>query len=95
MLIPEESGLLLGVSKMKKSDAALLARLKRDLCKPHLAKSVRDEITNKKQHRAAPLGPKLHSGKRATEGQSQNQPLNCPTKSQVRQTTILFKLKDG
>jgi uncharacterized phage protein gp47/JayE len=33
---------LLGVSKKKESDATLLARLKRELAKPHLAKSVRD-----------------------------------------------------
>jgi hypothetical protein len=43
----EGFGLLSGMPKKKESDAALLARLKRELAKPHLAKSVRD-IANRK-----------------------------------------------
>jgi len=34
-------------NKKKKSDAALLARLKRELAKPHLTKSVREKATKK------------------------------------------------
>jgi hypothetical protein len=50
LAMAEGFGLLSGMPKKKESDAALLARLKRELAKPHLAKSVRD-IANQKREK--------------------------------------------
>ena len=42
---PDAFGIPLGVKKKRESDAALLARVKREQAKPRLTKSVRDMFT--------------------------------------------------
>jgi len=42
--------------KERESDAALLARLRKELAKPHLTKSVRENATKKQMHRGPQAG---------------------------------------